>query len=162
VADAERGRAFDRVRDRPWFAEALAGFERSISLDHPTEEEDVATFNLAWPLYFADPESVRARQHIERLTREQRSNVVVSRVWNERFEASDHRVTIARVKCPTLVMAGEHDFICGPAWNRALADVIDGATYVEIPGVGHIPEYEDPDAFVRAVTDWLATAGGAD
>jgi pimeloyl-ACP methyl ester carboxylesterase len=159
VADAERERAFDRVRDRPWFAEALAGFERSIALVHPTEEVDVATFNHAWPLYFADPESAPSRAHIERLVREQRSNVEVGRVWNERFEAEDHRATIARVRCPTLVMAGEHDFICGPAWNRALADVIAGAAYVEIPGVGHIPEYEDPETFRRVVADWLAEAG---
>jgi len=159
VAEAEREREFDRVRDRPWFAEALAGFERSIALVHPTEEVDVATFNHAWPLYFADPESAPSRAHIERLVREQRSNVEVGRVWNERFEAEDHRATIARVRCPTLVMAGEHDFICGPAWNRALADVIAGAAYVEIPGVGHIPEYEDPETFRRVVADWLAEAG---
>jgi pimeloyl-ACP methyl ester carboxylesterase len=159
VAEAERDRAFDRVRERPWFAAALAAFERTMALDHPTEEEAVTSFNGAWPLYFADPESPASRSHIERLVREHRSNAEVARVWDERFEAEDHRATIARIRCPTLVVVGVHDFICGPAWNRALADVIAGATYVEIPGVGHIPGYEDPDTFRRVVADWLAVEG---
>ena len=159
VAEAERDRAFDRIRDRPWFAEALAALERAMALDHPTEEEAVVAFDPAWPLYFAEPESTLARSHIDRLVREHRENVDAGRVWGERFEADDHRATIAHVSCPTLVIAGEHDFICGPAWNRALADVIAGATYVEIPGVGHIPGYEDPEAFRRVVADWRGGAG---
>jgi len=159
AAKAERERAFDRLRDRPWFAGALAAFERSMALDHPTEEEEVRAFDPAWPLYFAEPDSPRARSHIARLVREARWNGDAGRAWDDATEAADHRPTIAGVRCPTLVIAGEHDFICGPTWNRALAGAIAGATYVEIPGVGHIPGYEDPDSFCRVVADWLAGPG---
>jgi pimeloyl-ACP methyl ester carboxylesterase len=51
---------------------------------------------------------------------------------------------------------GEHDYVCGPTWNRALAAAIPGARYVEIPNVGHLPQYEAPAAFRAAIDDWLA------
>ena len=51
---------------------------------------------------------------------------------------------------------GEHDWICGPTWNRALADAIPGSRYVVVPGVGHLPQYEAPAAFRTAIDGWLA------
>jgi pimeloyl-ACP methyl ester carboxylesterase len=38
---------------------------------------------------------------------------------------------------PTLVLAGEYDPITPPAWGAAAAEHIDGATFVEFPGLGH-------------------------
>ncbi len=38
---------------------------------------------------------------------------------------------------PTLVLAGEYDPITPPAWGAAAAENIDGATFVEFPGLGH-------------------------
>jgi 3-oxoadipate enol-lactonase len=65
-----------------------------------------------------------------------------------------------RPRPPSLIIVGEHDFICGPAWNRPLADAIPGAVYAEIPGVGHFPQYEAPDEFRRVVLAWLASQPG--
>jgi len=56
--------------------------------------------------------------------------------------------------CPTLVMVGEHDFICGPVWNRPIAEGIAGARYVEFEGVGHLPQYEAPERFRLEVIAW--------
>jgi pimeloyl-ACP methyl ester carboxylesterase len=38
---------------------------------------------------------------------------------------------------PTLVLAGEYDPITPPAWGVSAASYIDGATFVEFPGLGH-------------------------
>ena len=157
-ADAERERALGRLLDRPWFGDATDALARTFALTSPTEQEMVDTFAPCWPLYFGEPESATSRRHIERLRREVRWNVDVSVIWDARWEAGDYRDLAARVRCPTLVIAGEHDFICGPVWNRAVAEAVPGARYVEIAGVGHIPQYEDPDAFLAAVDDWMATA----
>lgn len=155
-AEAERERSYARVRDRPWFAEAVRALEASYALEAPNEQEDVDAFARSWPLYFADPELATNRTHIERLTRELRSNVDVVIPWNERYEAEDHRDLARKVTCPSLIVVGEHDFICGPVWNRALAEAIPGASYVEISNVGHFPQYEDPERLIAMVGSWLA------
>jgi proline iminopeptidase len=155
-AAAERERSFARVRDRAWFADALSAFEASMALEAQTEQEDVDTFAPAWGLYFSDPELSRSRAHLERLVREMRQNVDVQRIWNDRHEAADRRDLAAAVTCPTLIVAGENDFICGPVWNQALAKAVPGARYVEIRDAGHFPQYEQPDQLMRIVSSWLA------
>ncbi len=44
---------------------------------------------------------------------------------------------------PTLVMAGEYDPITPPAWSQQVADTLDNAYYVEVPGEGHGPSLQD-------------------
>lgn len=65
------------------------------------------------------------------------------------------------MRCPTLVIVGEHDFIGGPTWNRPLADSIAGSRFVVMSGVGHLPQYEAPDEFRRVIDDWLADVAAA-
>ncbi|MBX6354846.1 MAG: alpha/beta hydrolase [Micromonosporaceae bacterium] len=63
-----------------------------------------------------------------------------------------HLVTI-----PTLVIAGERDRLVSPEHSRQLAGLLPSARYVELPGTGHYPYLESPDAFTAAVTSFLAT-----
>jgi len=71
------------------------------------------------------------------------------------FDDIDILPALAAVKCPSLVVAGQYDFICGPAWNRPIAAAIPAARFVEIADVGHLPQYEQPDGFRAALLDWL-------
>lgn len=111
-------------------------------------------------MYFADPDLPGNRLHVERLGRELRYNVDVEAIWYSRYEDADHRLLAKRVTCPSLVVVGEHDFICGPAWARALADSIPNVRLVELPNVGHFPQYEDPESLLEVVGSWLAEATG--
>ena len=72
------------------------------------------------------------------------------------FDHIDILPSLAEVKCPSLVIAGQYDFICGPAWNRPIAAAIPAARYIEIADSGHIPQYEQPDAFRDTLLGWLA------
>jgi len=54
------------------------------------------------------------------------------------------------------VIAGQYDFIAGPVWNRPIAAAIPAARYVEIADAGHVPQYEQPEAFRAALRDWLS------
>lgn len=60
-----------------------------------------------------------------------------------------HRMTV-----PTLVICGSEDQATPPALTRAVAEKIKGARYVELPGCGHCPPLEQPDAFVAAIKDF--------
>lgn len=149
-AEAEQEAAFDRIRDRTWFDEAAEAQIKTM----PTEAGQTEHFDAAWPLYFADPESEAARHHVGRLRREVRWNLDALRAW-EPEPPIDLQPDLGRVACPTLVVVGEHDFVCGPVWNRPIAEGIAGARLAIIPGVGHMPQYEAPEEFRRIVRDWL-------
>lgn len=152
-AAAERERAFDRIRHEPWFDRAIEAF----SADHDmTARELDELFAACWPLYFAFPASREAQTHIERLRKETRWNIDAVRAW-EPEPAIDLRRHLSGIRCPTLVLVGQHDFICGPAWGHPIADGVPGAAYVELPGVGHLPQYEAPELFRRVVLDWTAS-----
>jgi proline iminopeptidase len=158
IAAAERDRAFDRIRSEPWFETAVEAFERDLpSTARELDEE----FEPCWPLYFASPRSAVAQDHIGRLRRETRWNLDACRAWTPE-PTIDLRSELPAVRCPTLVIVGEHDFICGPAWNRPIADGIAGSTYAEIAGVGHMPQYEAPDEFRRVVLEWLGSSSPGD
>jgi pimeloyl-ACP methyl ester carboxylesterase len=52
---------------------------------------------------------------------------------------------VRRITAPTLVMHGSEDPLFPPAHGRALADAIPGATWLELPGMGH--EVPPPDTW---------------
>lgn len=155
LAQAEQQRALDRVRDRPWFGDAWGAWEQGMGLVGRPEEVLVKAFRAMLPMYFAEPEDPVLAAHIERIRRETRFHAPVVDAWEGEREDADYRPLIARIRCPTLVIVGEHDWICGPVWNRALADAIPGSRLVEFPGVGHLPQYEVPAAFRAAIDAWL-------
>lgn len=158
AAEVEQARALARHEGAEWFPAAMQAFgdEEVVDLD---EAGTIAVFDPAWPLYFADPGSALAAPHLARIRREVRWNVEMDHAWfrgPHHFDAIDILPAMSAVRCPTLVIAGEHDFICGPAWNRPIANSIRNARYVEIAAAGHLPQYEQPDAFRSALEDWLA------
>jgi 3-oxoadipate enol-lactonase len=61
------------------------------------------------------------------------------------------------IRNPTLVLCGALDQTTPPALARELANRIAGARYEEIPGSGHCPMLEQPDALVRLVEEFLGS-----
>jgi proline iminopeptidase len=153
-ADAESRRALDRLRERPWFAEAMADHSK---IDEITEEDLATWFGRRFPVYFGEPDSAAARLHIERIRREYRYNMEAARFYDD--DAVDLRPILGGVHCPTLVLCGEHDWICGPVWNRPIAEAIEGAELRVFDGVGHLPQYEAPELFRSVLFDWLERTG---
>ncbi len=70
---------------------------------------------------------------------------------------------VARLTCPTLVLAGSGDRMVAPAKGRRLAGAIAGARFEEFPGAGHDLMSEAPRAVLksmRAFLDPLARPAG--
>jgi pimeloyl-ACP methyl ester carboxylesterase len=61
-----------------------------------------------------------------------------------------HRITV-----PTLLLWGETDGIVTPAYGRAFAERIPGARFELIPAAGHVPQNEQPEAFVERVARFI-------
>jgi 3-oxoadipate enol-lactonase len=62
---------------------------------------------------------------------------------------------LARIRNPTLIVVGAEDQATPPALGRALADRLADARLIELPGLGHCPHIQDPDAFVAAIAPFL-------
>jgi pimeloyl-ACP methyl ester carboxylesterase len=56
---------------------------------------------------------------------------------------------------PTLVVWGEEDHVLPAEHAHLAAALMPGSRTVVVPGVGHFPHREAPDAFVEAVLDFL-------
>ena len=67
----------------------------------------------------------------------------------------DFTPVLGKIRNPTLVMVGALDQTTPPAIARQLADGIRGARFLEIPGCGHCPQIENPQAFIDAVNAFL-------
>ena len=61
---------------------------------------------------------------------------------------------LGEIACPTLVIVGEHD-TARLATSGVIANRIPRARLVVIPGAGHSPQLEAPDAFVAALGGFL-------
>jgi 3-oxoadipate enol-lactonase len=72
----------------------------------------------------------------------------------------DRAAPLERLSVPTLVVTSDEDRLYPPALAREMARRIPGAELVEIAGAGHITNIEQPEAFNRAVLDFLARRGG--
>lgn len=68
----------------------------------------------------------------------------------------DRRASLDSIHVPTLLITGAHDTQSSPALMRRMAGRIAGSTFFELPGVGHLPHLEAPDAFDAAVLNFLA------
>jgi 3-oxoadipate enol-lactonase len=60
-----------------------------------------------------------------------------------------------RLKVPTLVVCGEFDQATPPALNKAIAEKVAGARYVELPDCGHCPPLEQPEQFLAAIKGFV-------
>jgi 3-oxoadipate enol-lactonase len=67
----------------------------------------------------------------------------------------DQREAIKRITLPTLVVAGEQDPATPPELGREIHRLIDGSQLVVLDAAAHLSNIEKPDAFNRAVLDFL-------
>jgi len=68
----------------------------------------------------------------------------------------DSTPTLAAITCPTLVVVGAEDTLTPPPESEKMAKAVKGAKLVKVPGAGHLPNIENPEAFNKALLDFLA------
>lgn len=73
----------------------------------------------------------------------------------EAIGSADLHGALAGVRAPTLVLAGAADPVAPPAMALELAEGIDGAALIVLPGAAHLANIEQPDRFASAVVEHL-------
>lgn len=91
-----------------------------------------------------------------------------------RFTAEDHekqiralinrpdaRPVLPTIKGPALIACGREDEWSPPALHEAMAAAIPGARLVVIENSGHFLPVEQPEAFTKALREWMQTPAAA-
>ncbi len=156
LAAMERG--MEARAGEPWYADARDALEAEQAGDFSGDEELAELAFREFPFYFARYGEAEAA-YLESL-RGEIPNGDALRLFNaEIFTTFDLRPELARIAVPTLVIAGEEDFITGPVCARELAEGIPGAKLVPFADCGHFVFVEQPERFAAEVAAFLA--GGA-
>jgi pimeloyl-ACP methyl ester carboxylesterase len=73
---------------------------------------------------------------------------------------TDMRPKLARISAPTLVIWGEHDALVPMKLAKQLASYLRYEQLVVVKGAGHVPMWDRPQAFNRALTEFLLADQG--
>ena len=68
----------------------------------------------------------------------------------------DLRAEVGQVSVPVLVLVGEQDEATPPAMSRELTALLPDARLVVLEGCAHVPQLQDPAAFLAAVGPFLS------
>ncbi len=112
---------------------------------------EIAARRVHSPAYLqAHPEAIDARKEVL-LGIDPQAFVAACKILQE----TDLVPLLHRLRVPTLVVCGELDQATPPALNKAIAEKVAGAKYIELPGCGHCPPLEQPEAFLKAIKDFV-------
>ncbi len=112
---------------------------------------EIAAKRVFAPDYLAaHPEKIEERKQVL-LAIEPKAFQAACKILQE----TDLTPLLHRLRVPTLVVCGEFDQATPVALNKAIAEKVTGARYVELPGCGHCPPLEQPEAFLAAIKDFV-------
>lgn len=73
---------------------------------------------------------------------------------------ADSRPSLSSIRCPTLVIVGEHDTLTPPDCAAEIATALTNARQVIVPECGHLSTIEQPAAVTRALVEFLGASRG--
>jgi pimeloyl-ACP methyl ester carboxylesterase len=71
------------------------------------------------------------------------------------MDRPDQTATLAAFRGPALVLMGEEDRLCPLDRHRLMAELMPQARLEIVPGAGHLPPLEQPEATNAALRGWL-------
>lgn len=74
---------------------------------------------------------------------------------NKAIDAFDFRKELSKVTAKTLVISGEHDGLNPAEEGRIVASLIKNARFVTMEYSGHAPIFEEADAYINLITNFL-------
>jgi proline iminopeptidase len=157
-AEAEAEALLARHAGSPWYEAARpvmdSWTERLLAATDAAEMEQMMATVL--PFYLAEPDKPEVAARLAGMSAAMKANLAAGQAWEAGlYQSVDLRPLLGRISCPTLIVAGELDFICGPAQAQPIAAGITGSQLIMLPGCGHIPSIEKPGEYRHAVVEFL-------
>ena len=155
----EMERALERHANADWYPNARKTWDtvdEVVAAMTDPRELDAMRVQLL-PLYMAHPESRSAQATIAAWRRDLRSNLAASRAWEAGlWETFDLRGLLEQIRCPTLVLNGELDAVCGPAHGAVIAQHTRDAEVITVPDCGHFIPAEKPQEWRAAIMSFCS------
>lgn len=157
-AEAEAEALLARHAGSPWYEAARpvmdSWTERLLAATNAAEMEQMMATVL--PFYLAEPDKPEVAARLAGMSAVMKANLAAGQAWEGGlYQSVDLRPLLGRITCPTLIVAGELDFICGPAQAQPIAAAITRSQLVMLAGCGHIPSIEAPQEYRHAVVEFL-------
>jgi proline iminopeptidase len=113
-------------------------------------------FDTIAPLYCRDKTRAAAGRPAGATTRYRLA--VRKFVLDHEFPRYDARPELGRIRCPTMVLVGRHDWICPVPQAEEIRRLVPGARLVIFEQSGHSPHVEERERFAAEVAPFLAEA----
>jgi pimeloyl-ACP methyl ester carboxylesterase len=131
------------------------------SAEHPITDFFSLTLDQVTELSWANPDAHRI--DLSAMTDAQKAIMAGNRAALQGYSgpsmADPGLVTrLAGITVPTLVVWGEADRMTTPAYGKEYAAAIPGTEFHLLPGAGHLPQMETPEALLTLVEQFTGTA----
>ncbi|MEU8892358.1 alpha/beta hydrolase [Streptomyces sp. NPDC048442] len=138
-------------QDEPWFPEAFAALE---SLNSGTGAPKPGDIEAIAPFFWGRWDAAAQEQHAAASTP---ANPDAARLYGSEgaYDPEATRAALAKREAPVFLLAGEVDLNSPPQSTADFAALFPDATLVVLPGAGHSPWVDDPEAFVTATAGFL-------
>jgi pimeloyl-ACP methyl ester carboxylesterase len=149
ITDLDRRQVAELRRGETWFPDALAALERIGSGD-----ATAADWTAIAPFTYGRWDAV-AQANLAREASQKNAEAADVYYAAGALDPEATRTSLARLRAPVLLVAGEYDLVLPPTCAAEYAGLFAQATLAVQPGGGHFPWLDDPEWFVRTLAEFL-------
>lgn len=137
--------------DEPWYAEAA---EAAAMLETASPRLRNELERMTRPFWYGRWDA-RAQDHAASADTQMSLRANAGYLPSPAYDVARARESLKAIEAEVLVVVGDRDALTGAAVADNFASVIPRAEIVVLPGAGHFPWVDEPDAFSSAVRDFL-------
>ena len=149
ITDPDRRQVAERRRGEAWFPDAFAALQRIWSGD-----ATAADWTAIAPFTYGRWDAV-ARAHLAREASQTNAEAAAVYYAAGALDPQATRASLARLRAPVLLVAGEYDVALPPKCAAEYAGLFGQAELAVQPAGGHYPWLDDPAWLVQTLTGFL-------
>jgi pimeloyl-ACP methyl ester carboxylesterase len=149
ITDLDRRQVAELRRGEAWFPDAFAAFERIWSGD-----ATAADWTAIAPFTYGRWDAV-SQAHLAREASQKNADAAGVYYSAGALDPKATRASLARLRAPVLLVAGEYDVAVPPKCAAAYAGLFPRAELAVQPGGGHFPWLDDAAWLVRTLAGFL-------
>src|ERR687883_1052069 len=149
ITDLDRRKVAELRRQEAWFPDAFAAFERIWSGD-----ATAADWKAIAPFTYGRWDAV-TQAHLARQASQKNADAAAVYYSAGALDPQATRTSLARLRTPVLLVAGEYDVALPPKCAAEYAGLFRQAELAVEPGGGHFPWLDDPEWFVQTLVGFL-------
>jgi pimeloyl-ACP methyl ester carboxylesterase len=149
ITDLDRRKVAELRRQEAWFPDAFAAFERIWSGD-----ATAADWKAIAPFTYGRWDAV-TQAHLARQASQKNADAAAVYDSAGALDPQATRTSLARLRTPVLLVAGEYDVALPPKCAAEYAGLVRQAELAVQPGGGHFPWLDDPEWFVQTLVGFL-------